>query len=353
MTTEAHEDEVPKIATRIEGFDLIANGGIPAARSTLVSGTSGSAKTVFAAQFLAAGISELGEPGVFVTFEESPDDIRRNMAGFGWDIAAWEEQGKWAFVDASPEPCDAPIEIGQYDLGALLARISHAVKKVDARRVVLDSLGGIFAQLANEGIVRCELFRIARALRGMGVTSIITAERLDEHGQISRFGVEEFVSDNVILLRNTLQDEVRRRTVEILKFRGTNHQKGEWPFTIVAGQGIVVIPLSALELKQKSSITRITSGNAELDAMCGGGFFRDSIILVSGPTGTGKTLVSTGFIGGGAAVGEKSLLFAFEESREQLFRNARGGASTSPTWRPAACSRSSAPIPRPPRWKTT
>jgi circadian clock protein KaiC len=154
----------------------------------------------------------------------------------------------------------------------------------------------------------------------METTSIITAERVDEAGAISRFGVEEFVSDNVIILRNTLQEEVRRRTVEILKFRGTAHQKGEWPFTIVPGRGVVVLPLSALELKQKSSVARISSGSLELDQMCGGGFFRDSIILVSGPTGTGKTLVTTEFL----AAGERCLLFAFEESREQLARNAHG-----------------------------
>jgi circadian clock protein KaiC len=324
MTLTRHDSELPKLRTAIEGFDLIASGGLPKGRATLLSGTSGSAKTVFAAQFLAAGLLKTGEPGVFVTFEESAEDIRRNMAGFGWDIAAWEAEEKWAFVDASPEPADSHIVAGGYDLGALLARIEHAVRKVDAKRVVLDSLGGVFAQLDDTPTIRRELFRIARALRKMGVTSIITAERLEDGGPISRYGVEEFVSDNVIVLRNSLQDEVRRRTVEILKFRGTNHQKGEWPFTIVPGLGVVVLPLSALELKQKSSDTRIKSGSEELDAMCGGGFFRDSIILVSGPTGTGKTLLTTEFLAGGDAGGERRLLFAFEESREQLVRNAAG-----------------------------
>lgn len=324
MTSPRHEAELPKLLTAIDGFDLISDGGLPEGRSTLLSGTSGSAKTVFAAQFLAAGIREADERGVFVTFEESPEDIRRNMAGFGWDIAAWEAEGKWAFVDASPEPDEPHITAGGYDLGALLARIEYAVKKVQARRVVLDSLGGVFAQLDDDATIRRELFRIARSLRKMRVTSIITAERTEERGPISRFGVEEFVSDNVIILRNALQEEVRRRTVEILKFRGTNHQKGEWPFTIVPGHGVVVLPLSALELKQKSSDTRISSGSSELDAMCGGGFFRDSIILVSGPTGTGKTLITTEFIAGGDIEGERCLLFAFEESREQLVRNASG-----------------------------
>ncbi len=324
MRTIDHPFSVPKLRTEIDGFDLIANGGLPKARSTLISGTSGSSKTVFAVQFLAAGIMRANEPGVFVTFEESPEDIRANMRGFGWDIASWEAMGKWAFVDASPSP-DLPFHIaGRYDLGALIARIEHAVGKVEARRVSVDSLGGIFTQLGENAEIRHELHRLALALRRMGATSIITAERLEEHGPVSRYGVEEFVSDNVVLFRNVLEDEVRRRTVEILKFRGATHQKGEWPFTIVPNEGIVVIPLSALELEQKSSDTRITSGNVELDKMCGGGFFRDSVILVSGPTGTGKTLITTEYLAAGSRLGERSLLFAFEESREQLFRNAFG-----------------------------
>jgi circadian clock protein KaiC len=158
----------------------------------------------------------------------------------------------------------------------------------------------------------------------MRVTAVMTAERTQEYGDIARYGVEEFVADNVVILRNALEDEKRRRTIEIMKFRGTSHQKGEFPFTIITNRGIVVIPLSAMELVQRSSNVRITSGNTELDKMCGGGFFRDSIILVSGATGTGKTLMSTNFIAGGAKNDEKCLLFAFEESRDQLFRNAIG-----------------------------
>lgn len=316
---------IPKLPTEIEGFDLISNGGLPLGRVTLLSGTSGSAKTVFASQFLAAGVERAGQPGVFVTFEEPPADIRRNMVGLGWDIARWEADGRWAFVDASPQVDEEPVVFtGAYDLGALLARIEHAVRKVGARRVVVDSIGGIFSQLRDPGTVRHELFRITAALKAMNVTAILTAERTEDYGSISRYGVEEFVSDNVVILRNTLNEEVRRRTVEILKFRGTTHQKGEWPFTIAPGKGLVVLPLSALELKQKSSDTRITSGNPELDRMCGGGFFRDSIILVSGPTGTGKTLLTTRFLAGDPAEQPRSLLLAFEESREQLFRNAAG-----------------------------
>jgi circadian clock protein KaiC len=315
---------VEKLPTGISSFDIIAKGGLPRNRTTLISGTAGSGKTVFAMQFLAAGILDAGEPGVFVTFEESAADIRANMQSFGWDLAKWEAEGRLAFVDASPDPNIDTVESGAFDLGALLARVSHAVKKVNAQRVAVDSLGAIFSQFSDQSIVRGELFRIASALKGMGVTAILTAERTSDYGPVARFGVEEFIADNVMILRNVLDDEIRRRTIEILKFRGTDHQKGEFPFTIIPEVGLVVIPLAAIQLKQKSSDLRVSSGNAVLDEMCGGGFFRDSVILLSGATGTGKTLTVTQFLQGGAANGERCLLLAFEESREQLFRNAIG-----------------------------
>lgn len=315
---------IEKLPTCIAGLDHVADGGLPLGRTTLVSGTAGSSKTILAAQFLAEGIRQRGENGVFLTFEESPDDLRRNMHNFGWDIAAWEREKKWCFVDASPEPLDPVVTTGEYDLGALLARINHAVASVGAKRVSMDSIGAIFAQFSDSTIVRRELLRISSAVKTLGVTCLLTAERVHEYGEIARHGVEGFVADNVIILRNVLEQEKRRRTFEILKFRGVQHRKGEYPFTVVPGEGMVVIPLSAMELKQQSSSLRITSGSPDLDSMCGGGFFRDSIILVSGPTGTGKTLMATEFMAGGARLGERCLLFAFEESRQQLFRNAVG-----------------------------
>ena len=324
MSEHANKSPVQKLATGITSFDVIAKGGLPQYRTTLLSGTAGSGKTVFAIQFLAAGIRDADERGVFVTFEESAADIRKNMRSFGWDLDGWEREGKFAFVDASPDPHVEIVESGTFDLGALLARVEHAVRKVGATRVSVDSLGAMFSQFSDQSVVRRELFRIASALKGMGVTALLTAERTEDYGPIARFGVEEFIADNVMVVRNVLQDENRRRTIEILKFRGTDHQKGEFPFTIVPDDGFVVIPLSAMQLKQKSSDIRISSGSPELDRMCGGGFFRDSVILVSGATGTGKTLTVTQFLNGGAAVGERCLLLAFEESREQLFRNASG-----------------------------
>lgn len=320
----ASASSIPKIQTGIPGFDLIANGGLPEARTTLVAGTAGSAKSVFASQFLAEGILQADQPGVFVTFEEAPPDIRKNMASFGWGIEDWESAGKWLFLDASHQPDQEMVVSGSYDLGALLARLEHMIQRAGARRVALDSLSAVLTQFPDVGTIRRELFRIASALKRLGVTTVLTAERIDDYGEIARFGVEEFISDNVIILRNALDQEARRRTIEILKFRGTDHQKGEFPFTMLPDRGIIVIPLSAIELRQRSSHVRITSGNEELDRICGGGFFRDSVILVSGATGTGKTLTVTQFLEGGARADERCLFFAFEESREQLFRNAEG-----------------------------
>ena len=236
--------KIEKLATGIEGFDLVTNGGLPEGRSTLVAGTAGSAKTVLAMQFLVEGAAR-GEHGLLVTFEEAPADLRRNVLGFGWDIAKLEAEKRFAFVDASPRHDEERLEAGEYDFGALVARIEAGVRRIAAHRVVLDSMGSLFTQFRDTAIVRRELHRIAVALKGLGVTAMITSERNDDYGAISRHGVEEFVADNVILLRNALDDEKRRRTIEVLKFRGTSHQKGEFPFS-VTGDGVVVIPLSAI-----------------------------------------------------------------------------------------------------------
>lgn len=315
---------IGKLPSGIEGLDFISHGGLPLGRTTLVAGSAGSAKTVFAAQFLAEGIMQSGQNGIFVTFEEAPEDIRRNMLSFGWNIAAWEREGKWLFVDASPLTAELATVAGDYDLSALMVRVEFAVRQINAQRLSMDSLGAILTQFSDATIVRHEMFRITAALRALKITSILTAERLDDYGPVARFGVEEYVADNVIILRNLLSVEKRRRTIEILKFRGTTHFKGEYPFTVLPDKGLVVIPLAAMELKQRSNDLRITTGNEVLDSMCGGGFFRDSITLVSGATGTGKTMMTTEFMSGGVASGERTLLLAFEESREQLFRNATG-----------------------------
>ena len=326
--TEAEEadvggDALDRVKTGVEAFDELVMGGLPRGRATVVGGTPGSGKTVFSTQFLAHGITTYGENGVFVTFEESPRDIENNMRSFGWDLAGWRKEKRLAFVDASPRE-DDQLVIGEFDLSALLARIRHAAEEVNAKRIVLDSLAQLFDHfISNPTVLRRELFRISLGLKEAGLTVLMTAERNSEYGEISRHRMEEFVADNVVILRNVLYREKRRRTIEVLKMRGSHHVEGEAPFTLLSGRGIVAVPLSSLRLEQQSSSTRVTSGNFEIDKMCGGGFFRDSVTLVSGATGTGKTLLVTNFVAGGIAAGEKALLVGYEESRGQLFRNAR------------------------------
>jgi circadian clock protein KaiC len=322
MTMTPLPQELPKLPTGIVGFDQIANGGIPAGRSTLLSGTAGSGKTVMALQFLLSGVRDFGQNGVFVTFEEAPADLMENVRSFGWDLEGLLESKHIAVVDVTPEPGEEVVAAGPYDLSALLARIEHAIHSVNAKRVILDAIGALFPQLTDANVIRRELHRIAAGLRLLGVTTLVTMERTEEEGGVGRWGVEEFVADNVIVLRNRLENEKRRRTVEILKFRGATHHKGEYPFTIDSEDGVTIIPLSAIELKQRSSQIRVSSGVAEIDKMCSGGMYRDSIILVSGATGTGKTLMVSQYIKAAIEAGERALLFGAEESREQLTRNA-------------------------------
>ena len=326
--TEAEDVEIPgvleRVKTGVAAFDELVMGGLPRGRTTVVGGTPGSGKTVFATQFLANGITTYGENGVFVTFEESPKDIENNMHSFGWELGAWQREKKLAFVDASPRD-DEQLVVGDFDLNGLLARIRHATKEVNAKRVVLDSLAQLFDHfVADPTFLRRELFRICLGLKQAGLTVLMTAERNAEYGEITRHRMEEFVADNVVILRNVLNKEKRRRTIEVLKMRGSHHAEGEAPVTLMTGHGMVAIPLSSLRLEQQSSTTRVTSGNSEIDSMCGGGFFRDSVTLVSGATGTGKTLLVTNYLGGGVAAGERALLVGYEESRGQLVRNARG-----------------------------
>jgi len=311
---------VQKIRTMIEGFDDISHGGMPIGRTTLVSGTSGTGKTLFAVQFLYNGITYFDEPGVFVTFEESPTDIIKNAYSFGWDLQSLIDKGKLFILDASPDPEGQDI-VGNFDLSALIERIQYAIRKYKARRVSIDSVTAVFQQYDAASVVRREIFRLVARLKQVGATTIMTTERVEEYGPVARFGVEEFVSDNVVIVRNVLEGERRRRTLEILKLRGTTHMKGEYPFTIT-DDGINIFPLGAMRLTQRSSNVRVSSGDQTLDKMCGGGFFKDSIILATGATGTGKTLLVSKFLENACLSGDRAMLFAYEESRAQLFRNA-------------------------------
>lgn len=311
---------IQKIRTLIEGFDDISHGGLPIGRSTLVSGTSGTGKTLLSVQFLYNGITHFDEPGIFVTFEESPTDIIKNAYSFAWDLQALVDEGKLFILDASPDPEGQDI-VGNFDLSALIERLQYAIRKYKAKRVSIDSVTAVFQQYDAASVVRREIFRLVARLKQVGVTTIMTTEREIEYGAIARFGVEEFVSDNVVIVRNALEGERRRRTIEILKLRGTTHMKGEYPFTIT-NDGINIFPLGAMRLTQRSSNVRVSSGVKTLDEMCGGGFFKDSIILATGATGTGKTLLVSKFLQNGCMNGDRTILFAYEESRAQLFRNA-------------------------------
>lgn len=319
-----------KTPTGIEGFEHLTMGGLPEGRTTLLVGSSGSGKTIFAIEFLYRGITQFDRAGVFVTFEERAPDIVRNVKSMGWHLDELVEQGKLLFIDGSPG-LDLIEETGAYDLSGLVTQIKYAVEKVKAKQVVLDSIGSLFQQFHNASIIRREIFRITEILKEIGVTAVMTAERLEEYGPISRYGIEEFVADNVIVLRNVLHQEKIRRTIQILKVRGSSHIQGEFPLTI-SNSGINILPLSAIELQQESSDYRVTTGNDELDRMTSGGIFRDSIFLVSGPTGSGKTLMSTMFTTAACRNNERVLLLAYEESRDQLLRNARSWGVDFQQW---------------------
>ena len=320
-----------KIPTGIEGFEHITMGGLPRGRTCLLAGSSGSGKTLLGVEFLYRGITNFGRKGVFVTMEERVPDIIRNVKRMGWDLEPLVEQRRLMFVDATLDV--VPMEeAGSYDLSGLLVQIQYAIKEIGAELLVIDSIGSLFDRFSDTVTIRREIFRISDTLKEMGVTALLTGERQEEYGQISRFGVEEFVSDTVIILRNVLREEKCRRTIQVLKMRGDTHFKGEYPFIISTNVGISILPLSAWELKQSSTSVRVSSGNAELDAMAGGGLFRDAILLISGPTGGGKTLLATIFAAEGCRRQERVLLLAYEESHAQLLRNAQSWGLDFQKW---------------------
>ncbi|MCW2723550.1 MAG: circadian clock protein KaiC [Frankiales bacterium] len=313
---------VPKLVTGIPGFDAVTMGGLPRRRVTVIAGQAGSAKTVFASHFLAEGIRR-GQPGVFVTLEEPAADLRANLTTLGWDIQGWEAAGDVAIVDASPLVRDE--ELPSYNFETLAAQIGHAVDATGADRLVLDSLNTALAFEENPAIARQRLRGLIASLRGMGLTVVMTVETPGDPGStLSRHGIEEFVADCVVLLRHVHEGIVRRRSVEVLKMRGAMHRKGDHAFTVLPGQGVVVLPQPVISQGQAIAPVRTTTGNAGLDAMTHGGIFQDSTVLVTGPTGSGKTLVCTEFLAGAAEQGERVLMLSYDEGPDQLFRHAAG-----------------------------
>jgi circadian clock protein KaiC len=324
MRLEESRAGIVRTPSGVPGFDSIAFGGLPEQRTTLVSGSAGAGKTTFGLQFLIAGALEHGHPGVLVTFEERPEDIVRNTESFGWALGDLIGSGRITIVDASPAWEGEGEEMGGFDLDGLFARILVAQERSGAQRIVLDSLSALLGRFNARETVRRELGRLISQLRTLQATTVLTVESADDYGSIGGFDVEAFVVDAVVVLRNPLEGDRRRRTVEILKLRGGKHRHGEFPFTIDSADGISVVPLSAIELEKTSSDRIISLGNPGLDRMLAGGVYDDSILIVSGATGTGKTCMSCEFMRPVVDGDERGILVTLEESRHQILRNAAG-----------------------------
>ena len=309
---------LPKCPTGIHGLDEITGGGVPRGRPTLVCGGAGCGKTLFAMEFLVRGAQQFGEPGVFMSFEETDGELKSNVASLGFDLAGLVRRKKIVLDFVYIERSEIQ-ETGEYDLEGLFVRLNHAIDSVGAKRVVLDTLEALFAGLPNEAILRAELRRLFRWLKEKGVTAVITAERGRE--QLTRHGLEEYVSDCVILLDHRVHDQIATRHLRVVKYRGALHGTNEFPF-LIGEDGLSVLPITSLGLNQKVSNERISTGIPRLDAMLGKrGFFRGSSILLTGTPGTGKTSVAASFAQAAAQRGDRVLFFSFEESPNQIIRN--------------------------------
>ena len=314
----ARAAQLPKCPTGIQGLDEITGGGLPRGRPTLVCGGAGCGKTLLAAEFLVRGAVQFGEPGVLMSFEETENELKANVASLGFDLADLVRR-KIIMLDYVHIERSEFQESGEYDLEGLFVRLGYAIDSIGAKRVVLDTLEALFASLSNEAILRAELRRLFRWLKEKGVTAVITAERGRE--QLTRHGLEEYVSDCVILLDHRVNDQIATRHLRVVKYRGALHGTNEFPF-LIGNDGISVLPITSLSLNHKVSSERIATGVSRLDAMLGGkGFFRGSSILLSGTPGTGKTIISANFAQAAGRRGERVLFFSFEESPDQIIRN--------------------------------
>ena len=310
---------LPKARTGIMGFDEVTLGGLPAGRASLVCGAAGCGKTLFAVTFLVRGATEFGEPGVFMSFEERADDLAANVASLGYDLEGLVATDRLAIDHVRIERSEIE-ETGGYDLEGLFVRLAYAVDRIGAKRVVLDTIETLFAGLSDLAVLRAELRRLFGWLKDRGLTTVITGERGE--GQLTRQGLEEYVSDCVVLLDNRTLDQVTTRRLRVVKYRGSAHGTNEYPF-LIDGHGMSVLPVTSAGLSHAVSNEVIGSGIAGLDAMLGaGGFFRGSSILLSGLAGTGKSTVAAHFADASCRRGERCLFCVFEESPEQICRNA-------------------------------
>jgi circadian clock protein KaiC len=331
-----------KTPTGIPGFDEISEGGLPKGRTTIICGGAGCGKTMLGIEFLVRGAQEYNEPGVLMAFEETPEDIARNVASLGFDIEDLANKKKLFLDYVSVEPHEIQ-ESGDYDLEGLFIRLQSAVDAVGAKRVMFDTLEALFSGFSNPGILRAEFRRLFRWLKDRGLTTVITAERGE--GTLTRHGLEEYVSDCVVLLDHRIKDQISARRLRIVKYRGTKHGADEYPF-LIDERGMSILPLTSLQLQHTVSSERISSGVPDLDEMLEGkGYFRGSSILVTGTAGSGKTTLAASFVDAACRRGERCLYIDFEESRDQVARNmnsvgidldpwSKKGLLTHEAWRP-------------------
>jgi circadian clock protein KaiC len=309
---------LPKSPTGIAGLDEITGGGLPKGRPTLVAGAAGCGKTLFAMEFLVRGATQFDEPGVFMAFEENAEELAENVASLGFDLKELIRQKKMIVDYVRVERTEIE-ETGEYDLEGLFIRLGHAIDTVGAKRVALDTFEVLFSAIPNHGILRAELHRLFRWLKDKGVTAIVTGERGE--GSITRFGLEEYVADCVIVLDHRIVEQISTRRLRIVKYRGSLHGTNEYPF-LIGRSGISVLPITSLVLEHAASRERVSSGIPGLDEMLGGqGFYRGSSILITGSAGSGKTSLANSIVEAACRRGERCLYFAFEESPDQIVRN--------------------------------
>lgn len=316
-STTSSKRQLPKVLTGIRGLDEITDGGLPKGRPTLVTGASGSGKTLFGIEFLVHGAVDFDEPGVLLTFEESAGDLAANVSSLGFDLEQMQADGMLA-VDAFRIDPSEIVETGPFDLDGLFIRLASAVDSIGAKRVVLDTIEVLFGAFDDEATIRAELGRLFRWMKDRGLTAIVTGEQGER--SLTRHGIEEYVSDCVIVLDHRVHEELSTRRLRVLKYRGSFHGTNEYPF-LITDQGLVVLPITSMGLTYGASGERVSSGIDRLDHMLGGGIYRGTTTLISGEAGTGKTTIAAQMLAAACARGERALFVSFEESPAQLVRN--------------------------------
>ncbi|MET0468201.1 MAG: circadian clock protein KaiC [Aeromicrobium sp.] len=319
-SSSAHREPrtLSKAPTGISGLDEVTGGGLPRGRTTLVCGPAGCGKTLLAMEFLIRGITEHGEPGVFVSFEETVGELVENVASMGFDLQQLQDDKLLAMENIKLAASDL-AETGAWDLSGLFIRLGAAIDQVGAKRVVLDTIETLFGAFSNTATLRSELAKLFTWLKERGVTAIVTGERGD--GTLTRYGIEEYVSDCVIVLDHRVSEQTSTRRLRILKYRGSLHGTNEYPF-LIGASGISVLPITSIGLQHAVSRDRVSSGVDGIDGMLGGaGYYRGSSVLISGAAGTGKSTIVAQFCAAACERGERALYFAFEESEAQIVRN--------------------------------